>query len=631
MCAIVGNLSFNGTPTRLNVSNLTPIRHRGPDGEGFYNDNRISLGHTRLAIIDLSEQAKQPMFSHDRRYVITYNGEIYNYLELRSQLESNNAAFTTNSDTEVVIEAYRHWGQNCVKYFRGMFAFALWDTLEETLFLARDRCGERPLIYYYDTERFIFASELKALVPLLPQKPELDLAAVDMYLHYQYTPEPFTLFHSVFKLPSAHTLTIFKKHIQIEPVRYWDIENTPAITGLPTGTPGILNCIREAMEEAVKLTLRADVPVAVALSGGIDSGAIAVLAQKNYPEPMHAFSVGYPGRPPYDEREQAKELADKIGMIFHEVELPIDQFVDFFPEMIKIMDEPIADIAAFGHYSVPKAAREMGIKVLLSGIGGDEIFWGYNWVNRAARINQRPPLSPRLQHLLRTTLPKRLLRRLPIYEYFDLPSIPKDYLYFNDITPDFSAAKRNLPTLYGSAMQNLSALNAYTPVNIGFRSKEQIPSAIIRLLFDTWLVGNCLTLGDRVSMSTSVETRMPFLDSNLIELLMALRRRIPDHHLGQKAWLRASLKNILPNNVLTRPKRGFRPPVQEWINGVVTRYKQLIPTGKLVQMGIINSLYSHEISNTTLHSTGDSLFIIYKIILLEMWYQDMLLRFYDKK
>ncbi|MCL1939103.1 MAG: asparagine synthase (glutamine-hydrolyzing) [Desulfovibrionaceae bacterium] len=617
MSGIIGTLRYSGNVTHFVEPDLVPLRHRGPDGEGFYHDSRISLGHTRLAVLDLSGQATQPMRSHDGRYAIVHNGAIYNHPELRSQLEAAGTRFATRSDTEVILEAYRHWGKSCIKHFRGMFALAIWDTLEEILFLARDRCGERPLIYYRDAERFIFASEIKALVPLLPCRPALDPAVVDMYLHYQYTPEPFTLLQGVRKLPAAHTLTLSKDQFQDEPERYWCVEDTPSINGLPTDTPGILQCIREALEESITLALHADVPVGVALSGGIDSGAIAALAQKNYPEPMHAFSVGYPGRPPYDEREQAKALAKTLGMIFHEVEIPIDQFVDFFPELVRVMDEPIADPAAFGHYTVPKAARDMGIKVLLGGLGGDELFWGYDWVAQAARLNQALPAAPGIwQRLAKAVLPTRLRRRMAPCEVMDLTT-PAGFLHFYDLTPDFSHAKMRFPAIYGPAMRDLPRLNAYRPTDIGPRAKEQAPAAVIRLLFDTWLAA-CLNLGDRVSMGVGVETRLPFLDPNLIELIMTLRRQTPDHHLGQKAWLRAALKGTLPDDVLVRPKRGFQPPVWEWLNSAVERYGDTLRDGQLEKQGILETATIHDI----LHKKGTSwnnLFVAYKLVLLESW------------
>lgn len=615
MCGIVGIFHFKGNAPRLGAEATAPLDHRGPDAKGYYHDYHISLGHTRLAVLDLSEQAGQPMRSHDGRYVITYNGEIYNHLELRSRLEAGGAQFRTRADTEVVLEAYRLWNKDCVKHFRGMFAFALWDSVEQALFLARDRCGERPLVYYQDTERFLFASEIKALAPLLAQKPDLDPSAVDMYLHYQYTPEPFTLLKGVRKLPAAHTLTLSPYSQQTEPERYWCLEALPAVTGLPTDTPGILRCIRDALEEAVKLTLRADVPVAVALSGGIDSSAIAALAQKHYPEPMHAFSVGYPGRPPYDEREQAKALAKQLGMIFHEVEIPVDQFVDFFPTLVRIMDEPIADPAAFGHYSIPRAARDMGIKVLLSGIGGDELFWGYKWAAQAAWINQVSTLRPWHRRLLSVSPSVRSAAKAAAGA-----ATPAGFLHFFDLTPDFVHAKNNLPSLYGPAMAELAKLNAYKPVDIGARTGKQLPAAIMRILFDTWLVSNCLTLGDRVSMGASVETRLPFLEPGLIELVMALRRQTPDHTLGQKAWLRAALKGLLPDDVLSRPKAGFQPPVTEWLSGVMNRYGGFLGGGALQKAGIISSEYRKHVIQD---KNWNNLSLLYKIILLEMWFENI--------
>jgi asparagine synthase (glutamine-hydrolysing) len=446
-----------------------------------------------------------------------------------------------------------------------------------------------------------------------------------MYLHYQFTPEPFTLLQGVSKLPAAHTLTLSKDHAQAEPEQYWCVENTSAITGLPTDTPGILRCLREALEESVKLTLRADVPVAVALSGGIDSGAIAALAQKNYPEPMHAFSVGYPGRPPYDEREQARELAQKLGLIFHEMELPIDQFVDFFPELVRILDEPIADPAAFGHYAVPRAAGDMGIKVLLTGIGGDELFWGYDWVTQAAQINLALPAASGIwRRLLKAALPARL--RCRFYPCAtDSLGVPKGFLPFYDLLPDFSAARRSLPSIYGPAMRELPELNAYCPADIGPRDKEQIPAAVIHMLFDTWLVSNCLTLGDRVSMSSGVESRLPFLEPKLLELVMALRRTVPDHALGQKAWLRAALKGILPDDVLARPKRGFQPPTWEWLDGVVERYGNSLMDGRLRQQGVLGPQIPGDILRCK-NQSWDNLFLAYKLVLLERWYQDILTR-----
>ncbi|AGW15233.1 asparagine synthase (glutamine-hydrolyzing) [Megalodesulfovibrio gigas] len=650
MCGILGILQRTADIPELDRNVLDTLHHRGPDGRGLHRAPHVALGHTRLSIIDLSNAAGQPMQWADGRYTIVFNGEIYNYLELRAALLDAGARFATASDTEVILAAYHAWGRGCVERFRGMFAFALWDAQDRTLFMARDRCGERPLFYCRTPQRVCFASELKALLPLLPPqhgRPALDPAVVDMYLHYQYVPEPWTLLRGVHKLPAAHTLTLTPDCWDAEPVRYWDVERTTAPPALasdtPADMPGILDCIRRTLDDAVQMTLRSDVPVGVALSGGIDSGAVAVLAQRHYPEPMHAFCVGYPGRPAYDERAQARALAETLGMRFHEVELPVDQFLDFFPELVRIMDEPVADPAAFGHYSVPRAAQDLGIKVLLTGIGGDELFWGYDWVARAVVLNQQlqahPPgsllrrllgqrpvaaLVARLAASART--PAAVRNQATALLQTHLVESPADQPLLYATLDDFRAAFRFKQAYAGPALLDLMARqpdNPFHPTAIGPRHGPDLPAACIRLLFDTWLTSNCLTLGDRVSMGASVEARLPFLDVTLIETVMALRSRVPDHALGQKAWLRAALKGILPDDVLTRPKAGFRPPVHEWLTSVVARHGHLLGQGVLVRAGILDADAASRAARELPQQGWPGLFFAYKLVLLEMWWQEL--------
>lgn len=638
MCGIIGRIFKDPVQSpSLTIRDLSSLAHRGPDGNGVYNDSYAQLGHTRLAIVDLTDMGHQPMLCPDRRFVVTYNGEIYNYIELKKELESIGERFYTNSDTEVLLIAYKIWGLECVKHFRGMFAFALWDTKEKTLLLARDRCGEKPLFYYRDENCLIFASELKGLIPLLERRPSLNPAVVDMYLHYQYVPEPFTLLNGIHKLPAAHTLWVSLGNWRNEPQRYWNVEEGVDSSSLPIDTKGILTSIRDGLEEAVNLTLRSDVPVGVALSGGIDSGAIAAFAQKHYPEPMHAFCVGYPGRPPYDERDQAKKLAESLGMIVHEVELPVQGFVDFFPSLVRIMDEPIADPAAFAHYSVPQAAADLDIKVLLTGIGGDEIFWGYQWVAKSVVTNQMlhkkhllGPLAtwvgvPSVQRFLRsvahhprTPPPMKDWAEILL---LDNTSSPSEQLSFFMETPDFRHAFRLKSEVYGTAMRTLDVANPFRPTNIGSRKLAEIPAAIIRMLFDTWLVSNCLTLGDRVGMSVGVECRLPFLDVRLIELVMALRAKTPDHKLGQKFWLRGALKGVLPDDVLLRPKAGFQPPVWDWLSKVVERYGDILRGGQLVKEDIIDPEKVDYLLLKMPSQKMASLFFVYKLVLLEMWFR----------
>lgn len=644
MCGIIGSFSKEKDKSDFltNIS-LKKLAHRGPDGSGLYSDSYVQFGHTRLSIIDLTDAGKQPMLSQDSNLVITFNGEIYNHLELRAELEALGESFHTHSDTEVLLSAYKIWGTDCIQRFRGMFAFAIWNKEDRTLFLARDRCGEKPLFYYYDEKHFIFASELKALIPLLEKQPELDPSIIDMYLHYQYVPEPYTLLNGVHKLPAAHFILTNISEWSFEAKRYWDIENIKELSNPPKNKKELYRSVLEHLEESIKLTLRSDVPVGIPLSGGIDSGAIASIAQKHYPKSMHAFCVGYPGRPPYDERLQARELAESLGMIVHEIEIPTDEFVSFFPELVKIMDEPIADPAAFGHYSVPKAAADAGIKVLLSGIGGDELFWGYDWTVKATIINEMKKKHPALSALVkwikidsvksflkRVSQSKKCSHSIRSYSNFlftlSNDITPKDQLYFKVESAEFRETFSLPSEIYGSAMREFNHTNVFKPTSIGFRSYEQIPAAIIRMLFDTWLISNCLSLGDRVSMSVGVESRMPFLDHKLIENIMSLRKIYPDHTLGQKFLLRSALKEVLPDDVVKRPKAGFTPPVREWLLGVVQNYGEILRHGQLIDQEIINPTQINLILNQAGSRDWFFLFFVYKLVFLEMWYQKVVKR-----
>jgi asparagine synthase (glutamine-hydrolysing) len=651
MCGILGRVHRHASSQRpawpdLSTDDLATLAHRGPDSTGVLSDAHIQFGHTRLSIIDLTNAGHQPMTYAQGRYTVTYNGEIYNHLELRRELEAVGEQFSSNSDTEVLLAAFKVWGASCVTHFVGQFSFAIWDREAKTVFLARDRCGEKPLFYHFDRNTLTFASELKGLLPLLDTTPELSPAAVDMYLHYQYVPEPLTLLQGVHKLAAGHTVTLSIHDWEMMPVQYWSVESAaqPEVqTTPPKSKPEILAAIRTGLEDAVKLTLRADVPIGVALSGGIDSGAIASIAQKNYPEPMHAFCVGYPGRPHYDEREQARSLAESLGMIVHEVELLVDSFVDFFPTLVHIMDEPIADPAAFGHYAVPRAAADQGIKVLLSGVGGDEVFWGYPYVTQAVELNQlaiQYPSLPWLAKWLNAPSVQGFLLKVAHYPHFhprikhcaDVlqklsdPRQPQGQLLYCILHPEFAGPYQFTSKFYGAAMDSMSADNAFRPMDIGARALEQVPAAVIRLLFETWLTSNCLSLGDRVSMGVGVETRMPFLDARLISLVMALRAKFPDHKLGQKAWLRESLQGVLPTDVLKRPKAGFQPPVQEWLSGVVQRYAEILVGGQLQKAGIVAANRVSFICNELPSQGYTGLFLAYKLVLLELWYQKVVKR-----
>ena len=636
MCGIIGIIGSRPLAKPLREIDVDRLKHRGPDDRGIYNDSYASLGHRRLSIIDLSSGGHQPMKSPDGRYVIAYNGEVYNYIEIKERLKAAGFSFTTHSDTEVVLQAYICWGEKCLQQFRGMFSLSIWDRQDKKLFMARDRCGEKPFIYFMDDHHFIFASEFKALVPLLPEMPHLNPSVVDMYMHYQYAPEPYTLLNGVHKLEAAHYAILDLQKWSLETREYWDLFSIQADSRLTKQD------IRSELDRAVELTLRSDVPVGVALSAGIDSAGIAAIAAKKYDAPLEAFCVGYPGRPSYDERHEAQELAKVLGCHFNEVELATDQFTETFPDFAALLDEPVADIAAFGHHSIPKLCAQKNIKVLLTGIGGDEVFWGYDWCRTAVSVNQNRFYFQILANMLGPFMTVRSLYVL-LFKFSRTHKVPRafrdfcrkllacvdqstpdDQLIFMAVTgaPEFTKNVAVGKTWYGSAMRSIHENNAYIPTELQTSvTKKDIPIAIMHYLFKTWLVSNCLSLGDRVSMAVGVETRLPFLDVGLIEKVVAWRKCHPDHTNGQKAVLREILSDVLPEATVKRPKSGFVPPVIQWISSISERYGHCLTDGHLVEQGIVDPDAVKMIATDGMTSLSPH--TVYRIVLLEMWYRSM--------
>ncbi len=641
MCGIIGVVSrFSDEQSYIVKKALQLMRHRGPDDQGIWTDESIVLGHTRLSILDLSSLGHQPMTDRSQRFTLTFNGEIYNYLELREELIKLGYQFASKTDTEVLLAAYIEWGSDCLQRLRGMFAFGIWDKVQKALFLARDRTGEKPLYYSVQDQALYFASEIRTLVSLLPKVPELDPSAVDAYLHYQYVPEPNTPLVGVKKLPAAHYVVVDLADFQIVPQRYWSLENIAPIEGDP------ITLIREKLDEVIGVTLRSDVPVGVSLSGGIDSGCIASLAAPKYRDTLQAFSVGYPGHPAFDERRKAEKLAQQLGLPFFDIELKTEELVDFFPTLISMSDDPVADIASFGHYSVSKIAADQGVKVVLGGIGGDEVFWGYSWCSDAVKLSEQ-----KLELLRQSQVPSKYEEALSVVGnnslYRKLVASPKvpvgvrerlrqalgnyhlslGYPYqavFYDQVPDFKSAVSYTTDLYTPEfIRALPLRNAYQAFDDGLKDCKDVPSRICKLLFDTWLASNCLPLGDRLSMASSVETRLPFLDYQLIELVMGLRKAMPDHDLGYKSWLKAALRGVVPDEVLDRPKQGFQPPFFEWMRALLDRYADKLASGQLVSLKIISASYLEQMIRDY-PTSKKHVFMLYKLLLLELWYEGIL-------
>jgi asparagine synthase (glutamine-hydrolysing) len=600
VCGISGAAAKNKLSPELKaaVARMSAAQtHRGPDGAGDFLGETVALGTRRLSIID-PHGGWQPLYNEDKSLALVINGEIYNYVELRRSLKAAGHEFRTATDGEVILHLYEENPADFINQLRGMFAFALWDSRRQRLILARDRMGEKPLYLFETDGQILFASELKALLSSRRVPFELDARAVNLYFHYQYVPEPFTPVKGVRKLDAATMLVIDTENWQTEEKTYWKMDDAPPLYGDPP------SLIRRRLEEVSELIVRADVPVGVALSGGLDSSVVAAFAVRRQPD-LQAFSVGYKGRPASDERADAKEFARYLGVPFAEVELDTRAIVDFFPELNFWRDDPIADIAGFGYYAVMRLARERGVPVILQGQGGDELFWGYPQMRLAAAENFRKaalvknPFPQALLQSLNFGLPRELSVNGLAHWLRDfggarsaLRNVKKhlaarDRLVFYDKSDDFALAAAQVQALYSPAFAaQLNDGEAYSLFDFAgdWKSAEV---ALTALVCATYLRENGIAQGDRLGMASSVEMRLPLVDHQFVETVVGLRKAQPDAHLPPKYWLKEAVKDVVPDWVLNRPKRGFAPPTREWHTALFAAYGDSLGDGLLVEKGVL--------------------------------------------
>ncbi len=599
--------------------------HRGPDGSGELSEAHAVLAMRRLSIIDL-EGGWQPLFNEGRSLALVANGEVYNFVELRRELQSRGHCFATGSDCETILHLYEEHGLDCVDYLRGMYAFALWDKNRGRLLLARDRMGEKPLFLVEKQQQLFFASELKALVKagLVPFK--LAPSAVDAYFHCQYIPDPGTPLVGVRKLPAGHLLVVDLNPWRVREQCYWNMEDAPAIDGNPA------ELLRAELESVSALVVRSDVPVGVALSGGVDSSAVSALAARKYPGQLRAFCVGYAGDAESDEREDARQFAEYLRIPFHDVELALPDVVDFFPELQYWRDSPIADIAGQGYYAVMKLARQHDIRVMLQGQGGDELFWGYGWVRQAVARSlakeqsvrdgtwKMPRAAPRRASWLRWV---RRWRHQAESREHSIPLETPERMVFLDLAPDFVIAAGEVRDLYTSDWR--SRLGDFRADGLFTfpHPWPQVDVRITRLICDTYLRENGITQGDRLSMASGVELRLPLLDHRLVETVIGLRKRQADHALAPKAWFKEALDGVVPAWVLQRRKRGFAPPVRQWHQALFARYGKYLDGGYLVSAGVLDARAARSLSAGPYPASAITP-LSFKALVLEMWCRAML-------
>ena len=635
MCGIAGFVSFQGVPqdaAHVAARMRDVLTHRGPDEAGLFVDGQAALAHRRLSIVDLSS-GQQPLANEDGQVRVVFNGEIYNHADIRRELQARGHTYRTKSDTETIVHAYEEWGDDCVARFRGMFAFAIWDTRRHRLLLVRDRLGVKPLYWARTGDALLFASEIKSLLAsgLLPALP--NMGALPELLSTRYVSGSDTMFVGVHKLLPGHRLTFERGEVRIR--QYWDIPsgNQQALAGAPdlggaapAGSTEVVGRVRELLEESVRLRLMADVPLGMFLSGGIDSSAIGALMARMVDRPIKTFSVGFEERA-FNELGYAREVATAIGAEPHEIVIDDRDFFGALPRLVWHEDEPIAHPSSVPLYFVSKLAREQ-VTVVLTGEGSDELLAGYgkypridlNW--RAGTIYERmlPRAVRRLvADALVPALPGRI-GRMAARSFLAMPRTPEAMFLDN-----FAAIRLDdQRALLADRPGERAELHAYGPSMTWFNRPPAGSSLLTRLLYadmKTYLV-ELLMKQDQMSMATSIESRVPFLDHKLVEFAATLPDSWKLSGFTTKRVLREAMKGVLPEAILSRPKMGFPVPFASWTRTAwFEPVREVLLDRRTRERGVIDPAAAAQLLSAHQAGRTDAWDRLWMLLNLELWFR----------
>ena len=620
MCGIVGMFHRSGAPpgdwkTVLERMTQTLV-HRGPDDQGYFFDDFIALGHRRLSIVDVVS-GHQPMSNEDGSVWLVFNGEIYNFMELRHLLEGKGHEFRTHSDTETIVHAYEEWGIACLERLRGMFAFAIWDAHRRRLFLARDRLGKKPLYYARVGEALVFGSEIKALAACPGFDHALDLEAVSDYLSLLYVPREKSIFRAVRKLLPGHYLLADTEQYQVH--RYWDVDFTPAVHDGETAA----RSLAELLRESVALRLRSDVPLGAFLSGGLDSSAVVGLMAQTAEEPVVTASIGFPEQP-FDELPFARIAAQAFHTDHHE-QVVTASAVSALEDLTWYYDEPFGDSSAIPTYYVSKLAREH-VTVALSGDGGDESFAGYRRYYFDVRENK-----------VRSIVPAGVRQPLfgligAVYPKGDfLPQVFRGKAFLSNIAR----------TPWEAYLHSVSGINEADKVRLlnpdvrraldGYRTADLFadlyraasgPDALSRILyidFKTYLPDDILTKVDRASMANSLEVRCPLLDHAVVEYAASLPSRMKLRGSRSKLILKEAVRDFVPAAILRRRKMGFAMPVATWLRRELrplVEEEVLRPRHELFDPDTIRQMWREHLAGTRERTTE-----LWGVLIFNLWHK----------
>ena len=631
MCGICGKISMNGTEVDPEgIRRMTAVlSHRGPDGDGVYirNGARVSvgIGHRRLSIIDLSEAGRQPMPNEDGSLWVSSNGEIYNFQALRVALEEKGHQFRSRTDTEVILHLYEDEGAAGISKLRGMFAFALWDERTDTLFLARDRVGIKPLVYYWDGRTFLFASEIKALLqdPAVPK--EVDWEAVELYLSFNYIPAPFTVYKNIRKLRPAHWLRL--RGGTVEEESWWDIDGRAAPPDpAPMDYAGRKERLFDTLDEAVRSHMLADVPVGAFLSGGIDSSIIVGLMSRHSDRPVKTYSIGYKDMPLFDETHYAREVAAFHNTDHHEIVLSVRDVVSAVPDVLNSFDEPFADSSAIPSFVVSRETAR-NVKVALSGDGGDELFAGYRmyageyWFSFYRRIPatlRRSIIEPLLLRLpdSRDNLVADYSRRMKKFLRGAGDTFEGRFLSWNEI---FAREQRE-----GLLRRRTDGNPDPGREILGRRLREFQGSRLNRMLyadFKETLPGDMLQKVDAMSMLNSLEVRVPLLDHHVCELAFSFHDDVKMKRGRGKFILIDTFKHLLPPSLHRRPKWGFEVPVGKWMKSELKYLlDEYLSRDRIERQGGFHYGMIHRMVEDLLTRRSDTSWQLWNLVVFQNWY-----------
>ncbi len=631
MCGISGFVDFKGSNGGAELKCMTDaLLHRGPDASGYYNDLKdnysIGLGHRRLSIIDLSPAGNQPMQFLDDRYWIVFNGEIYNYAEIKEVLLQLGHRFGTHSDTEVILHAYHEWGTAALDRFVGMFAFVIYDKLNEKLFCCRDRAGVKPFFYYWKNNVFLFGSELKALVANSSFEKEIEVNAVGSFMQFGYIPAPHCIFKNTFKLLPAHFLLFDLKTRQMETTKYWNVYDCYNSDKIKISIRDAVDETEKVLEKAFNYRMVADVPVGIFLSGGYDSSCLTALLQKNYSQGLKTFTIGFEDKK-FNEAQYAKEIASILGTDHHEYYCTEKDALDVIPDLSFYYDEPFADNSAIPTILVSKMARK-SVTVALSADAGDEIFGGYDryeWMLKYyKKMHAIPSIARKGGAALLRSIP---IDRWPKFrdnnifqkKYQKLATILRDPAPQNiymGMTEDYNEKER--ASLFTGKLDTI--FSAHYNQELDIEQFDPLTYAMVKD-YQTYMVDDILQKVDRATMSVSLEGREPFLDHHVIEWAASLPSEYKIYQGQRKYILKQIVHRYVPEKTMDRPKMGFAIPVKSWLNGalkpLVDKY---LDESFVKKQHIFNFGYVNQIKRSYYEAKKEHDYKIWYLLMFQMWY-----------